>query len=1454
MRVRVTLPVISTLMRARSFFRHPLRFVARRLFRFTLGFGIFGLSFGLGGLRFMIRLPFISFIFGGRKRKSGGGGSGGGKSSNGGKSKSGGSRDSNQGGGQSGGEPRDGSGRPTSDGPPRDSSGRAPRGPSDNDGAGRERDARPRDPDGNSGERRSPVERATDAMGRLRDRLRERRERSRDEEDREVRDEDPDLRAHREREEREEREARDRVEREARERQEREREARDRQEREERDRVEREAREREEREERDRVEREAREREEREERDRVEREARERQEREEPDRQERDKAVTDSINRPTPELGRVLHRDEFQIDGPLPLGQRVLLEASAGTGKTFSLTALVVRYVVEKDLKLEQLLMVTFTKAAAGEMRERTRSKLSEALQRLKSSSWEQGASASESWLRPILACDESERQIRMDRLRQAIASVDSATITTIHGFFQQTLKEVGLRSADLASAEIAEDNKATAKALLRDDLVRKFSEGTSTLLDALPEKTPSDLESRLLEILDSLESNISAVPAPWASNDPLATEWANYINWLRHLVTQHRRESGNISFDDLITGLRDLLGQENQLSQEVILNLRRRYRLVLIDEFQDTDDTQWTVFSQIFDQGFIASSRNSTQGDNAFLAMIMVGDPKQAIYRFRGADIAAYLRAVEDPDLVRFEMKRNHRTDRSLLVGLNRWFKGKSDNLGNPTGFKFGHPQISFIQVESSKAGSPFSIEGFPEETKPLQLRWIATDTKPTPTVKELRPRIAEDLADHVTILLNEGRIQDKDTKILHRVMPNDISILVRNHNDADPVVEALRSRGIAVVKSSIGSVLQTDAVDQLRTVLSAMAAPSDMRKVKAAALTWFFNYSFEDLMDERKIISLGNRLNDWAELLLDRGLVEFFQTLKADPEIVLELSQSLEVERRLTDLEHIIELLHREVEGKKVPASSVLRHLVELAADDNASDVTLRRIDTDAMAIQITTMHASKGLEFPIVLVPFPKGSSSRGPDVFTFEGQRYVDAAPDVDWTINDLNAATRGAISSDEIQGDDLRLMYVAFTRAKHQLVVWWAKSRGVESGPLARLLFGDHEEIAIKTKIPKETEVREIFDEIQKSIGVDEAGESLMLVREIPLENSQQIELKQFSTEAIESGSSAEFPANGQGRFGWGRWSYSSLAKAVKDHSIDMHGGGLDEIHAESISELVGDESNQTYETGNMFHLPASADFGTLVHEVLENVKFESKHLKEDLTDVLVALGTQGMSSSETDDLVNGLHDALDTPLDPILPGFRLLDVHSSDRLAEMDFHFSLNGGPVSTELIASLASREPNSLFADYFTRLSQVLQREGSQKIDGLMTGSIDILFRARIGADTKYFVADYKTNRLHKPSDSVPIHAYGFESMKTAMEANHYPLQAVFYCVALHRFLSSRLPDYEIDRDLGGSLYLFVRGMVGPQTPLIDETRNGVIFWRPASDTIVAIADALCSKEFGE
>jgi exodeoxyribonuclease V beta subunit len=392
-----------------------------------------------------------------------------------------------------------------------------------------------------------------------------------------------------------------------------------------------------------------------------------------------------------------------------------------------------------------------------------------------------------------------------------------------------------------------------------------------------------------------------------------------------------------------------------------------------------------------------------------------------------------------------------------------------------------------------------------------------------------------------------------------------------------------------------------------------------------------------------------------------------------------------------------------------------------------------------------------------------------------------------------------------------------------------------------------LLFGDHDDITEKTKIKDGDDARKLFTEMQNQIGLDDNDQHLMHVTELAIDDASIVPLDSLDLADHSIGQSSEFPAQAVRNWNWRRWSFSSLSSSLKNEDSDSHRGGFDEGESTIESESSIPTSGLNYSGPGLFEMPASAEFGTLVHEILEKVNFTSPTLKEDLIETISGYGSETLRGIDVNNLAQGLLDSLCTNLDPLVPGFQLVNLDSRDRLAEMDFHFTLAKPEVSAEQIALAAADEKSSFFAEYFGQLAQKWSADGGRNIAGLMTGSIDLLFRVRSGDRHEYFVVDYKSNRLHIPSEVVPHSSYGVDSMKKAMEEHHYPLQALFYCVALHRFLSMRVSDYDIDRDLGGAGYLFVRGMVGRETPLVNGTHNGVLAWRPSTQTILNISALL-------
>ena len=1110
--------------------------------------------------------------------------------------------------------------------------------------------------------------------------------------------------------------------------------------------------------------------------------------------------------------------DVFELTHPLPSREWLLLEASAGTGKTYSLTALVARYVAEEGLRADELLMVTFTRAAAAEMKQEVREQLLRALNAVNAPETEK----LDPWLANLRDCTADELVLRRERLETAISNIDSATISTIHGFFQQALGDLGIRSGDAKTPAPAESHAVVSQKVIRDVLVNRFA-ADALALDPSGSKDPTGVESSILTVFKETSNNLAAELAPVPDESP-AGQWSSIIQELRTAIKEERVTQGVVAFDDLIVDLVEKL-DDPTLGEEIIRVLRSRYRLVLIDEFQDTDTFQWRLFSRVFDLSGVPDE---------FLALIVVGDPKQAIYRFRGADIDAYLKAAGDGSMSKRQMTTNYRSDRPLVEALNSWL----------TGVTFGDENIPYVPVTTPDDHAIARLLGGGE---PLQFRFLPTPEKKS--ADEVRAAISIDVVDHIQSLLESGQIAPEPGSSAEprQVKLDDICILVRSHNDADLLIEELRKRHIPSVRGRIGSVLESDALDQLRLLLTAMANPADVRRVRAVQLSWFAPNPVAVVPDTDTAVSiqesievLQTKCRVWANELEARGLAGWYQVLRLDDEVVKEISSDFEAERRLTDLEHVIELLNGQLGGRRAPVSAVLRALDELKETMNTeAEAQKRRIDTDRDVIQITTMHSSKGLEYPIVLMPFPKETRVGRISLYEHGGTRFVDCAHEIGWVLDGLDQGERKQLNTTETLADDLRLLYVAATRARHQLVIWWGRGSSPQNtpltGPLARVLFGTTVNLKEVTTLADDDEARTKIQELVKRLGPNVSFEELT-----KWEDNRKWDA--LSPEVSGVLNAEPFPDRDIERDGWNRWSYSTLSRGVRSINEGNARGGTDE--APGGPELGEDGGPQTFE-GPLLGMQAGADFGTFVHELFEVIDLSVPDVDAEVRAVIETSGRAASFDADPEVLAQGLMLAIDTPFTAAAESPTLRSI-GSNCLNELVFHFPLADGnsPVTPSDLFELAAAHEDDQFSDYFKALAAGNRMSA---MAGLMTGSIDSVIRLGDASNGTYGVIDYKTNRLHTPGDIAPISAYGYESMKHAMEHGDYPLQILVYNVALHRMLQLRLAGYDIDRHIGDTNYLFVRGMIGPDTAVIDGQRNGVFAWRPSSELIVAASKLL-------
>jgi exodeoxyribonuclease V beta subunit len=1150
---------------------------------------------------------------------------------------------------------------------------------------------------------------------------------------------------------------------------------------------------------------------------------------------------------------------EFDLLGPLPTGTTIL-EASAGTGKTYAIAGLVVRYVVEDDIPLPSMLVVTFTRAATAELRDRVRARLVGAADHLAAVLAGAPATHPDAVLAQLArAGDHAELRGRHERAMRAIADFDAATISTIHGFCQQVLQTLGLAVDADPDAELVADQSDLVNAVV-DDLLIRF---------ATRRNLAEVQRSQLLEIAQKVVANPDAriVPDPHDSfgddgddgdgddgddGPALPAIRAELAHRIRTELDRRKRARRLLSYDDLLTQLRDALVDPVK-GEQAAAALRDRYQVALIDEFQDTDPVQWDILRGAF----------AVPGGT----LVLIGDPKQAIYSFRGADVHAYLDAVAASDDKR-TLPVNWRSDGPLLRGLDTLLDGAT----------FGDPRIAYLRVRPAPGHEDSRITG---DDPPLRLRCVPRShglrgSQGDVNAGAAREHIAADLAAQtVELLSSDTRIltggdqaaDDPDGVEARSVSAGDIAVLVRTNAEAVQVHRALRDVQVPAIINGVGSVFDTPAATEWRRLLEALEQPANGSRARALALTSFLGWSGERVAtaDEDELARVHDDLHGWAQILRERGVASLFRTLTVATELPERLLGLAGGERHLTDLEHLGQLLHRAAVDDQLGPASLTSWLVQAIAETNDEQVApeerARRLESDARAVQILTVHRSKGLQYPIVLAPYLWSPGWLHPAVPTFHdaGGRAIDVGGRRDDEAWDDHLAQ----ALDEQFGEGLRLLYVALTRAEHQVIVWWSPCKDAKKSGLGRVLFARDLDGTLDTTatgaIPNDERCFERLGTL--------AARSEGTLRIEETDRQPQKTPWQPPADEVDHLSAARLsrPLDRA----WHRTSYSRITAhahqplvgsepaedLVDDEELlptDEDVGGEDAGGEDAaIDATEGDEASLRAVPLPLSDTPGGAEFGTFVHAVLEHLDFATDDLRGALRELTEdELDRRRTRVGDLDTLVEGLARAVETPLGPLAGGRRLRDLTTIDRLNELDFELPLDPrltGEVTVARIATLlrAHLPAEDPLAGYAAEL-EAARFDG--ELRGFLTGSIDLVVRVP-GADgaPRYLVADHKTNRLGEWGRPITAWDYRPAALPVAMTRGHYPLQALLYQVALHRYLRWRLPDYDPAAHLGGALYLFLRGMAGDDTPEVDGHPCGVFGWEPPPALVVAISDLL-------
>jgi exodeoxyribonuclease V beta subunit len=1187
-----------------------------------------------------------------------------------------------------------------------------------------------------------------------------------------------------------------------------------------------------------------------------------------------------------------------------------LVEASAGTGKTYAISTLVVRLLLETDISIERVLVVTFTEAATAELKSRVRERIRQALLLATS-----GIALEATDLGRIVLRVGKERA--RARLSRALSDFDHAAILTIHGFCQRALLENAFASGVAFEAELVRDPRPLLDEIVLDFWSRSVGPASRVFVEHLRDqgikptslrelsrwvaRTPEfdivpqglgdpsettrqfgSVDTRALEeaVLDAREHwqpesvlvalkskdlNHSKYPhrylGTWCDQvtemlesgrelpklpnqftkfctstlkaasktgtapehpfferaERLATRVAEVteqltrerlrfraalVHAVRRDLAARKRERGLLTFDDLLLNLERALS--GHLGKELEKSLRERYPVALIDEFQDTDPLQYSIFHRIY------GGRPTP--------MFLIGDPKQAIYSFRGADVFAYLAAQSAiPSERRFTMGHNYRSDAELISAVNALFTSAPD--------PFFLRELEFVRVEARPDAS--TPPEFPEAIgkEPLQFRFVPSKEgrfDPSFSERTLPDLVARDVRDLLAASVSlHGR----------PLSPGDIAILTRTNAQAFDCQRALQRLRIPSVVLGDRSVFQYQEAEELQRFLAAALEPQNPRVLRAALCTELLGLTASGLLrletDEHEWERWSERFRSYQRRWTIDGFVQMIRLAMLECEIAARLLGLVDGERRMTNLLHLVELLHVAASERHLGPSGLLHYLAEMRhSHEFAEDSEQIRLESDADTVTLTTVHKSKGLEYGVVFCPFPFRdflaiNAEQGGVNFHTSGEprRLV-----LDLGSGELEAHLE--LMRDEAHAENLRLLYVALTRAKHRTVLYWCRAKGYDESALgyllhnaeAQSLLGEPNRLQVQSHLKNKDDgallarLERLASEVP-SIGVKVArldGEALPFMSSQP--PSGTLRERTIAKPLAYSERTASF---------------TELAHTATERLGPNEGRDHDELGS------AWEGSRATRARCLLADFPGGARAGNFFHSVLEHWDFQSR-LPEAL--VIQQLEAHGLEAELAEIARQSLREFVATPLGKAPTSLRLHDVAAVSRINELEFLLCVEGSPTferqerraadfTARRIADVLSAHPSpELPGSYAGRVSEL----GFLPLCGFLKGYIDLVFEH----DGRWYLVDYKSNRLGEHYGD-----YDLGTMQECMSDNHYFLQYHLYAVALHRLLARKKLGYDYERDFGGVYYLFLRGMHPKE-------RSGVFFEKPPRARIEALS----------
>lgn len=1178
-----------------------------------------------------------------------------------------------------------------------------------------------------------------------------------------------------------------------------------------------------------------------------------------------------------------------------PLHGARLIEASAGTGKTFTISGLYLRLLLghgteqtrhHRPLAPHQILVVTFTEAATGELKDRIRAKIHDARM-----AFAKGAS-SDPVIGPLIE-QTADHQQAQEILLNAEQQMDEATIFTIHGFCRRMLVQNAFESGSRFASEFLTNDGQIKQQVFADywrthlnspdkafcqyvknclkspaEMVKKFGSylsGGQIEFSRPSEASPVELFAKMASELTEFKSQWLASSGEFEAligqsginkrvyNSKRLADWLNQVtDWaqasdtglvlcdklekfaqssldsnttkgtpvthsvfvaidkllgkfsvgdnlftphiIKHckqLLIREKQKNAWLSFDDLLTQLCSAL--KNDPSRQLAERIYQTFPVAMIDEFQDTDQIQYDIFSQIY------------QGRQD-AGLFMIGDPKQAIYSFRGADIYTYIQAREQVDDI-YTLPTNWRSAANMITAVNQIFMHNDDPF-------MQKEAIPFLPVGASPKGKDryWSVDG---ERQAGVVYWFK-DSDKLLSKSEYIEFFTQSCVSQIQTLLMKGQ---QNQALLHdgdksqAIKQGDIAVLVRDGNEAMAIQKELSKKGIkSVYLSNKENVFTTQMAAELVLLLKATLAPENGRYLRSVHATRLFDCSVADIdalnSDELLWDNAIAELKQYQTIWFERGIMPMLRALMAKRQLAERLLNAEQGERNVTDVMHLSELLQHASQTLDTPYALLRwfeQSIAEVKQGKSSNDQQIQRLESEQDLVKIVTIHKSKGLEYHLVFLPF----------IFAFKKAsqpKYYDKR--LKKTVfDDSDSVAAYNQAEQERLAEDIRLLYVALTRSVYGCYIAGAKvairntgkdDLGLQSA-MAYLLSGGGQAPSVAMREQVNATAGEFIFSQQPApeprddrFVLEEVAKKQLNAREFTALIDRKWKISSYSALSKLSHSSY---SNSASNVAHAFVTEASMAQQLTE--LETLGLDLDALAEESVlSTQSGLDTSATDEL-SVFSFPRGAKAGTFLHALFEFIDFATSMTDEKNTQVIQSLMEKHQIDPKWLELLQAwLTQVLVTPLDG--QALKLCELPRRQRLTEMEFLLPL--GLTSAEQLTALLRQ---------FDPIAARSAALNFAELEGMLKGFIDLIFEYQ----GKYYLLDWKSNHLGDQRMD-----YHQEALNQAMSEHRYDLQYLIYSLALHRYLGSRVKNYQYERDFGGVYYLFLRGL-SPQMPLVSE-----------------------------